>query len=335
MQSIILSESGQLRKSEAEEPQPPGADEALIRIRRIGVCGTDFHAFLGEQPFFSYPRILGHELGVEIVALGEQVENLVVGTRCAVEPYFYCGICSACRRGKPNCCLNLKVFGVHIDGGMREYAVIPAKYLHPTKTLSFDQLALVEPLGIGAHAVARAQIEVGEQVLVIGAGPIGLAVIQFALLAGANVTVTDISETRLAFCQQLWPAVTCLLKQSDPQKLFPVDELPSVVFDATGNKQSMQGAFNLVANGGKLIFVGLFQGDVTFHDPDFHRKEITLLSSRNSTSADFQRIIQYMENGQIQTEPWITHRANFENLGEAFPQWLNRNSGVIKAMIAV
>jgi threonine dehydrogenase-like Zn-dependent dehydrogenase len=189
MQSIVLNAPGQLRRRETEEPLLPGPGEVLIRIQRIGVCGTDFHAFLGEQPFFSYPRILGHELGVEVVALGEQVETLAPGMRCAVEPYFSCGTCSACRRGKPNCCLNLKVFGVHIDGGMREYAIIPAKYLHPAKTLSFDQLALVEPLSIGAHAVSRAQITSGEQVLVIGAGPIGLAVTQFALLMDANVSV--------------------------------------------------------------------------------------------------------------------------------------------------
>jgi 2-desacetyl-2-hydroxyethyl bacteriochlorophyllide A dehydrogenase len=335
MQSIVLNEPGQLRRRDTEEPLLPGPGEVLIRIQRIGVCGTDFHAFLGEQPFFSYPRILGHELGVEVVALGEQVETLAPGMRCAVEPYFYCGTCSACRRGKPNCCLNLKVFGVHIDGGMREYAIIPAKYLHPAKTLSFDQLALVEPLSIGAHAVSRAQITPGEQVLVIGAGPIGLAVTQFALLMDANVTVIDISESRLAFCQQLWPQVTCLLNKGNPLDLLTSDDLPSVVFDATGNKQSMQGAFQLVGQGGKLIFVGLFQGDVTFHDPDFHRRELTLLSSRNAVSADFQRIISYMEHGQIQSSPWITHRSNFADLNDAFPLWLKRDSGVIKAMISL
>src|SRR6266568_2335612 len=208
MKAIVLDTPGQLRHLQMPDPQSPSPGEALVRIHQVGVCGTDLHAFRGEQPFFTYPRILGHELGIEVLEVGAEEQNLAVAMHCAVVPYFNCGTCSACRRGKPNCCLNLKVFGVHIDGGMREYAIIPAKYLHPAKTLSFDQLALVEPLSIGAHAVSRAQITPGEQVLVIGAGPIGLAVTQFALLMDANVTVIDISELRLAFCQQLWPQVT-------------------------------------------------------------------------------------------------------------------------------
>jgi 2-desacetyl-2-hydroxyethyl bacteriochlorophyllide A dehydrogenase len=339
MDAIILQKPGQLQHIRQEEAIiSPGPDEALIHIMQVGVCGTDFHAFRGEQPFFSYPRILGHELGVEVVEVGPQVQNLATGVRCAVEPYFNCGRCPACRRGKPNCCANLKVFGVHIDGGMREYAIVPADKLHPSSKLSTEQLALVEPLSIGAHAVSRAQLTPGEQVLVLGAGPIGLAVTQFALLDGANVIVMDISEQRLTFCRSMYPAATCINNSHDPlgalQKLV-ADDLPTAVFDATGNPHSMRAAFDYVAFGGRLIFVGLFQGDVSFHDPDFHRRELTLLSSRNSTSADFRRIIGYLEAGQIRLDPWITHRATLDTLVDAFPSWLERDSGVIKAVIAL
>jgi 2-desacetyl-2-hydroxyethyl bacteriochlorophyllide A dehydrogenase len=339
MDAIILEEPGQLRRVQREKVvAPPGPGEALIRIRQVGVCGTDFHAFRGEQPFFSYPRILGHELGVDIVALGAGVQDLEVGNHCAVEPYFNCGHCPACRRGKPNCCLNLKVFGVHIDGGMREYAIVPAARLHPSDKLTTEQLALVEPLSIGAHAVSRAQLARGEQILVLGAGPIGLAVIQFALLDGANVTVMDISEQRLAFCQRMYPTITCLNNSGDGLAELQAqvgDDLPTAVFDATGNPHSMMAAFNYVAFGGRLIFVGLFQGDVTFHDPEFHRRELTLLSSRNSTSADFRRIINYLETGQIHLTPWITHRTTADALIDVFPSWLERDSGVIKAVISL
>jgi 2-desacetyl-2-hydroxyethyl bacteriochlorophyllide A dehydrogenase len=341
MKTVVLDTPGQLLLTQTEKPGQPGVGEALIRIRRVGVCGTDFHAFHGDQPFFAYPRILGHELGVEVITLGPQTDaeteqRLAVGTRCAVEPYFNCGNCPACRRDKPNCCLNLKVFGVHIDGGMREYALVPTTHLHPSAKLSFEELALVEPLGIGAHAVARGQLEAGEHILVVGAGPIGLAVTQFALLAGARVMVMDISEKRLTFCQQLYPEVVIIDGSDDPlaklQGLL-VDDLPTAVFDATGNRQSMQNAFRFVAQGGRLIFVGLVQGDITFHDPDFHRREMTLLSTRNATSADFRRIIQYLEAGQINLAPWITHRTSFEQLNEALPQWLDRDSGIIKGIV--
>ena len=337
MKTIVLDTPGQFRLTQTEEPQVPGPDEALIRIRQIGVCGTDFHAFRGEQPFFTYPRILGHELGIEVVAVGSQVQGLSAGMRCAVEPYFHCGRCPACRRGKTNCCLNLKVFGVHIDGGMREFALVPAAYLHPARTLSFEQLALVEPLSIGAHAVSRAQLAEGEQVLVVGAGPIGLAVTQFALLAGTRVMVMDISEQRLAFCRQLWPEVTLIDGRGDALANLQAlvgEDLPPVVLDATGNPYSMRAAFNYVGHGGRLIFVGLFQGDVSFHDPDFHRRELTLLSSRNSTGADFRRIIDYLEAGQINLAPWITHRATADTIIDKFPQWLDRDSGIIKGVVS-
>lgn len=337
MKTIILDTPGQLRLTQTQEPLKPGPNEALIRIQRIGVCGTDFHAFQGEQPFFSYPRILGHELGVEVIEVGSEVQGLEKGMRCAVEPYFHCGHCPACQRGKTNCCLHLQVFGVHIDGGMRELALVPAEYLHPAHTLSFEQLALVEPLSIGAHAVSRAQLSSGERVLVIGAGPIGLAATQFAVLAGADVMVMDISEKRLAFCQELYPQVTLIDGRGDAlatlQKQLSED-FPTAVFDATGNPHSMRAAFNYVAYGGRLIFVGLFQGDVTFHDPYFHSHELTLLSSRNSTGADFQRIIGYLETGQINLTPWITHRATFDTLIDEFPHWLDRDSGIIKGVVA-
>ena len=337
MKTIILDAPDRLRLLQMEEPQAPGPGEALVRIRQVGVCGTDLHAFRGEQPFFTYPRILGHELGVEVVAVDPQEHGLTAGVHCAVEPYFNCGYCPACRRGKPNCCINLKVFGVHIDGGMREMAIVPVSKLHPSRTLSYEQLALVEPLSIGAHAVSRAQLSDGENVLVVGAGPIGLAVTQFALLAGAKVMVMDISERRLAFCQHLWPQVVCIDGRGDSLGALQhvvADDLPTAVFDATGNPQSMMSAFTYVAYGGRLIFVGLVQGDVTFHDPDFHRRELTLLSSRNSTSADFRRIINYLEAGQIDLTPWITNQASADTMIAAFPRWFERDSGVIKALVA-
>ena len=256
--------------------------------------------------------------------------------RCALEPYFYCGHCPPCRRGVTNCCINIKVFGVHIDGGMRELAIVPASQLHPSSTLSFEQLALVEPLSIGAHAVRRGQVAKGECVLVVGAGPIGLAVVQFALLAGARVLVIDISEQRLEFCKRQWPEVVCINGSGDALtelQAIVSDDLPTAVFDATGNPKSMMASFHYVAYGGRLIFVGLFPGDITFHDPDFHSHEMSLFSSRNATAEDFHQVIAALEGGLIDLAPWITHRATPETVVDVFPTWFDRNSGIIKAVI--
>jgi len=336
LKTITLVQPGEFRQGETERPRGIAPGEALIHIKRVGICGTDLHAFRGRQPFFSYPRILGHELGVEIVEIGENASRLKVGDHCAVEPYLNCGNCIACRRGKPNCCVSLQVLGVHTDGGMRELIVVPAHKLHRSELLTLDQLALVETLGIGAHAVQRAAFDPGENVLVIGAGPIGLSVIQFARAAGGRILVMDTNADRLDFChRQMGVDATVVAGEAalGAVRQLTSNDLPTVVFDATGNPNSMEAAFNFVAAGGKLVFVGLFQGDYTFNDPSFHRREITLLATRNSTAADFGRIIVLMENGTIDTAPWITHRAAADEMISQFPSWLEPSTGCIKAVV--
>jgi Threonine dehydrogenase and related Zn-dependent dehydrogenases len=339
MKTLTLEEPRRLMLLETAEPGAPGPGEALVRVRRVGICGTDYHAFRGRQPFFSYPRILGHELGVEVVTVGEGVANVTAGDRCAVEPYLNCGACIACRRGKPNCCTSLKVLGVHTDGGMRDLLTVPAHKLHPSKVLPLEQLALVETLGIGAHAVERAAVEPGETVLVIGAGPIGLSTLPFLQARGAGqIIVRDLNPDRLAFARDAF-GVTVTLSAPDADATLADltyltnGDLPTAVFDATGNPASMHEAFRYVAHGGRLTFIGLFPGDVTFHDPDFHRREITLQASRNSTPSDFSRILALMEAGQIDTAPWVTHRIPAPDLPGAFESLLAPESRVLKAVV--
>ncbi len=336
MKTVTLVEPGQFVMSHTDEPEDIPTGHALIAIRRIGVCGTDQHAFRGRQPFFTYPRILGHELGVEVIEIAPDVTNVAVGDKCSVEPYLNCGTCIACRQGKTNCCTTLKVLGVHTDGGMRERIVVPAHKLHTSSKLSLDQLALIETLGIGAHAVDRASVIPGEHVLVFGAGPIGLTVIQFAKAAGAKVTVVDINQQRLDFAAKYLGADHQLVFSDttlDSVMEITSGDLPTAVFDATGNPTSMMNAFNFLAPGGRLTFVGLFQGDVTFNDPFFHRREMTLLASRNARSSDFTRIIELVESGKIDTTPWISHRCHFDDVVETFPSWLKPESGTLKAII--
>lgn len=339
MRKITLLKPGQFEFSEISTPDAPRSGEALVRVHRMGICGTDIHAFAGKQPFFTYPRILGHELGVEVLAIGEGVNHISPGEKCSVEPYLNCGHCIACRRGKPNCCAAMQVLGVHLDGGMREQFLIPASKLHSSDKLDYDQLALVEPLAIGCHAVDRAELSKEEFILVIGAGPIGLATVQFALEAGAEVIVLDVNKSRLDFCRdRLRVAHTIDASLEKPlEALFYLTngDLPTAVFDATGNPKSMGAAFDYVAPGGRLVFVGLFQGDVSFHDPLFHKKEMTLLASRNARPQDFSRIIELIGTNRIDTRPWITHRAPLEKAIEEFPSWTKPDSGVIKAMIEI
>ena len=335
MKQVTLMEPGHFEMGDAAEPTP-GAGEARVRLRRLGVCGTDLHAFAGRQPFFSYPRVLGHELGVEVVEVGGNERGIGVGDRCCVEPAIRCGTCIACRRGKPQCCENIRVMGVHVDGGMRETFTVPIENLHRSDTLSLDQLALVETLCIGAHAVDRAGIESGESAVVIGAGPIGLTVFQFLLAAGANVIVMDLSEQRLQFCRETLGVERSLRPGGDDtaDRLRDINDgdLPTAVFDATGHPGSMMSTFDLAAHGGRIIFVGLFQGEVTFDDPNFHKRELTLYASRNSTPATFRRTIAMIERGEIDTTPWITHRLPLAEVPVRFAE-LHREPGLIKAMI--
>ena len=337
MQCIVLQEPGVLIRQECAENIPLPAATALVKVHRVGICGTDYHAFRGRQPFFSYPRVLGHELGVEVMEVAANAAGIKAGDRCAVEPYLNCGNCQPCRAGKTNCCSNLRVLGVHTDGGLQEYMQVPVNKLHPSARLSFEQLALVETLGIGAHAVARAQVQAADTVLVIGAGPIGLAVMQFAQLAGAKMVVTDLVPNRLAFCQQHFGVKSTLLPTgalltADLREILQGD-LPTVVFDATGNAASMMQAFGYAAPGGKLVLVGLFPGDLTFNDPEFHRRELTLLASRNATATDLKQIVRQLEAGELNTAAWVSHRCAFVDLPETFERWLRPESQVIKAMV--
>jgi threonine dehydrogenase-like Zn-dependent dehydrogenase len=338
VKTIVLTEPGHLELTDTVPPPPPGPNEAQVRVRRVGICGTDLHAFAGKQPFFSYPRILGHELAVEIVNVGPTSvpHNLEPGVRCCIRPYLNCGVCGACQRGFVNSCMNIQVMGVHRDGGMREVINVPVDKLHPSSTLSDPELAMVEMLSIGAHAVRRAGIVPGEHALVIGLGPIGLGVCEFARLSGARVIGMDMNERRLAFAQEQGAIEFCVDARVDALeqlKAIVPNDLPTAVFDATGNPQSMMKAFSYTAHGGRLVYVGLFQGEVTFHDPEFHRRELTLLASRNATADDFNHVMRSLESRHIDVIPWITRQVSPETIVTEFPNWLNPANGVIKATL--
>ncbi len=337
MKTILLEKPEVFVRADTPEPDGPGLGEVLVQVGCIGICGTDLHAFAGRQPFIEYPLILGHELGVEVLEVGDGVEDVAPGMRCAVEPYMDCGRCRPCQIGRGNCCENLRVLGVHMDGGMRERIVVPAHKLHVSAQLELEQLALVETLGIGAHAVERAGVQEGEAVLVVGVGPIGLGAVQFAQIAGAEVAVLDVSESRLQFCRAQFGVEHGVVAGegalAEVREIF--GGLPAVVFDATGHRGSMQASFHFVASAGRLVYIGFQREEVAFPNPEFHRREMTIMSSRNALADDFRRIIAWMEEGRIDTQPWITHRLNYSDIIEDFPALYAPDSGVLKAMLTL
>jgi len=338
MKAMLLEAPQSFKSIVIDEPAAPAAGEALVRVHRVGVCGTDISGYLGKMPFFSYPRIPGHELGVEVLTVGDGVTNIKPGDRCSVEPYMNCGKCLACRKGASNCCASLKVLGVMMDGGLCERFVLPAHKLHPSAKLEYDQLALVETLAIGCHAVNRCAPQPGENVLIIGAGPIGLATLEFVKITGARSIILDMNEARLRFCKDKMGAdVTVKLGDNVEKDLRDVTngDLPDIVIDATGSNKSMSNAFGYVAPTGRLVYVGITTQEVTFKHTTFHKPEGTLLCSRNAVPADFTRIIKLIEEGTIDTKPWITHRTPFDQLIETFPSFTKPETGVIKAIIDV
>lgn len=302
--------------------------EAMVRPVRVGICGTDYHIFEGAHPFLQYPRVMGHELAVEVVEAPDGSE-IPPGEICVVNPYLSCGACNACRAGKPNCCVRISVLGVHRDGGMAELLALPAENLVRAPGLTADQCASVEFLAIGAHAVRRGAAAGGDRALVVGAGPIGLGVALFARLAGADVLLHDRDAARAAAVASI-TGVRALPAGEDPP-----DEGFDIVFDATGAAPSMERGFDRVAHGGRYVLVSVVTGTITFRDPDFHRKEMTLIGSRNAAREDFDRVLAALGAGAVEIDRLITHRTRLADAVHDIPRWATAKSGLIKAVIEI
>lgn len=335
MKYIVCDKPGQFSMNEKEMPIRQNG-EALLRMTRIGICGTDLHAFQGNQPFFSYPRILGHELAAEIIDIDQNEQGLTSGDKVIIMPYISCGNCIACRRGKPNCCTNIQVLGVHTDGGMQEYYSLPIDILIPAGELTEEDIAIVEPLAIGAHAVRRSNVEKGETVLVVGCGPIGLGLMKQLQLAGATVIAMDINTERLAVAKDKMGIDHTILggeKSIEQIKSINKGELPTIVFDATGNKIALEQGIHYMAHGGKYVLVGLYKGDLTFNHPFVHSHEATIMSSRNATMEDMLSVKKMLVQGLFPTHAYVTHRVAFTDMIDHFESWIKPETGVIKAMV--
>jgi len=336
MKTLICTTPGLFEYAEREMPLFKKGD-TILGIRRVGVCGTDLHAFEGTQPYFQYPRVLGHELAAVIEET--DAKEFKKGDAVTIIPYFHCGECIACRTGKTNCCVSINVCGVHIDGGMTEFLSVPSWSLLHCEGLSFDELALVEPLAIGAHAVRRAAISANEFVLVMGAGPIGLGTMVFSRIAGGNVIAMDFNEDRLNFCKMklginhiINAASTGVAEQL---REITNGDMPAVVIDATGNLRAINSGFQYLSHGGRYVLVGLQKENISISHPEFHKREATLMSSRNATKDDFRHVIDCMKKGLVDPLAFITHRVGFDEVKENFKSWLDPSNKLIKAIVSI
>jgi len=334
MDVVVCIEPGNLALQRRPLPQP-APDEVLVRVRRVGVCGTDMHIYRGAQPYLSYPRVMGHELSGEVVT-APSGSGFTTGEPVYVVPYFSCGICSACRKDRTNCCKSLTVLGVHRDGGMAQYVSVPGKFVFSARGISLDQAAMIEFLAIGAHAVRRAGVSPGQRVLISGSGPIGMACALFAKLRGGEVAVIDSRPERLVVCRQTLGIPHVLeLSPELPAKLEAISggDMFDVVFDATGNAQAMEQGFRYIAHGGTYVLVSVVSADIKFSDPDFHKREVTLMGSRNATAEDFNLVLESMRAGRIPSDVLQTHRTPLREFPAMLDQWIRPESRVIKAIV--
>jgi len=337
MKYIVCEKPGRFKLKEKSKPlKVPG--EAILSIKKIGVCGTDLHAYKGNQAFFTYPRILGHELAAEVIEIGENNQNIKVGDKVIVMPYISCKSCIACRNGKTNCCTNIRVLGVHIDGGMQEQISVPVNLLIPANKLSYAEMAIAEPLAIGAHAIRRAQIQPNEYIVIMGCGPIGIGIMKLTQIMGAKVIAMDIDAGRLNYAKDkinIDHAVLAGDTAVDMIAQVTNGEMATAVFDATGNKEALEKGLNYMAFGGRYILVGLSNGKIEFEHPAIHAKETTIICSRNATLEDFETVMDILKKGEFPVDSFITHDVGFTEMIEQFDSWLDTRNGVIKATVNI
>ncbi|HSX73865.1 MAG TPA: zinc-binding alcohol dehydrogenase family protein [Shinella sp.] len=336
MKAVVCVEPGRLEAVERESPAGLPAGWVRVAVSHVGICGTDYHIFEGKHPFLEYPRVMGHEVSATVLDPGGS--PLAAGAPVVVNPYLSCGTCIACRQGKPNCCTAIRVLGVHTDGAFCEEIVLPADNLYPADGLSLEAAATVEFLAIGAHAVRRSLAQAGARALVVGAGPIGLGTALFSRIAGHDVTLMDTSAERLAMAAERFGLAQGILAGPDAAEAVLAatgGDGFDVVFDATGHAKSMEAAFRHVAHGGALVLVSVVKEEIRFSDPEFHKREMMLIGSRNATRVDFEHVMANIRAGRVPVEALVTHRTTLDGVPADLAHWASEKSGLIKAIVRV
>ncbi|MFT4173707.1 MAG: zinc-binding alcohol dehydrogenase family protein [Rhodocyclaceae bacterium] len=337
MQAVTIQNPGQVGLTDVDAREP-GAGEVKLRVVCVGLCGSDLNTYRGLNPLVSYPRIPGHEIGGEVVAIGADVTRCKVGDRVVVLPCTECGECSACRNGRPNACRYNQTLGVQRHGGMSESLVIPAHKTLVCNQLDFDELALVEPLSVGMHAARRAQITVGETVAIFGCGVIGLGAMAGAAAMGARVVAIDIDARKrdiaLAcgasrFVNSRKEDLTALAQQLDDGRG------PAVVIEAVGNDATFVEAVRLAAFAARVVYVGYAKKPVSYDSSLFVMKELDIRGSRNATATDFAAVLSLLEQGRYPTRQIVSAHYPLARAADAFADWAGDPGAFTKILIDI
>ncbi|MFS0824495.1 zinc-binding alcohol dehydrogenase family protein [Bacillus sp. 1P02SD] len=337
MKAVQITKPHEMISLEVEKPEIKNPDDVLVKVKRVGICGSDMHIFHGTNPLATYPRVVGHEVAGEVVAVGENVSLLKAGDHVVVEPISYCGECYACRKGRPNVCEKLSVFGVHEDGGMREFFVLPENQLHALDpSLDWDEIVLAEPYTIGAQANWRGNVDKGDTVLIQGAGPIGICVLKMAKHAGAKVMVSDLKDERLAFAKENgadW--VINPGNESVEEKVmeYTNGEGANVVIDAVCLPQTFELGPKVTSIAGTVVCLGFDERPASISQLPITKKEITIVGSRLQTN-QFKKVVQLLNDNKLQSNGLITHKFPIEQVQEAF-KFVEENQDIVRKALII
>ncbi|MFP3884536.1 zinc-binding alcohol dehydrogenase family protein [Priestia filamentosa] len=338
MKAIQVKGAHNLVEVEVEKAELKSPTDVLVKVKRVGICGTDMHIYHGTNPLATLPRVVGHEVAGEVVAVGKEVDKLKKGDHVVIEPISYCGSCYPCRKGRPNVCSNLSVFGVHEDGGLREYIVLSEKQLHlVNKSLSWDDIVLAEPYTIGAQATWRGNVEKGDSVLIQGAGPIGICILKLAKMKGASVMMTDLNEERLQFAKESGADTVVHAGREDVRtrvKEWTNMEGVNIVIDAVCLPSTFELSVDVVSQAGNIVVLGFDERPASIPQLPITKKEVTITGSRLQTN-QFSTIVQYLNEGKLSHNGLITHKFPLSRVQEAFDFIENHPEQVRKAVITL
>lgn len=336
MKAIQIIKPGNIQI--VEHPVPvAGKGEALLKINYVGFCGSDLSTFLGKNPMVDYPRVPGHEISGVIVSLGEEVPaNIQSGQAVTVVPYTNCGQCSSCRKGRFNACRSNQTLGVQRDGAMQEYLAVPWQKLIINDQLSSKELAMVEPLTVGFHAIDRGRVTDIDTVLVFGCGMIGSGAVIRAALRGAKVIAVDIDDQKLDIARKIGASHCINSKTTNLHEAL--QEItgghgPDVIIEAAGNPFTYQAALEEAAFAARVVCIGYAKNDVSFATKLWVQKEIDIMGSRNATPSDFEAVINYLRQGTFPLDEMITRTIQPEEAADAVAVWAANPGQVMKILV--
>lgn len=336
MKAVVIEKPGKISIEERPIPEIT-ASQVLVKVKAAGICGSDLHIYHGKNAFATYPRVVGHEFVGEIMQVGSEVKNLIKGEHVAVDPVMACGSCYACKIGRPNVCKNLHVMGVHVDGGFREYVAVEARQIYVLpKNMLWELAATTEPFSIGAQVAHRGNLTKEDTVLICGAGPIGLIILQVAKMKGARVAVLDIVESRLAKAKELGADLVINGKKQDVVKVvkkFTNGDGINLIYEATGNVSILQTCIrDLPSPAGRIVILGFTTEEFTLRQVDIMSRELSILGTRLNNHC-FGEVIDWFKNGIVKPSEIITHKFPFEKAQEAFALSDEKSQEVLKIIL--